>query len=102
MADYLLVVTKDGYGKRTSIDEFTKRHRGGKGVSAAKTEGTAVAATEIVGDSCEVIVTTGQGMAVRVDVGEISISGRGARGVRLIDVAEGDAVVSAVCVSCHK
>lgn len=92
---YVLVVTEDGYGKRTPVEDFTKRHRGGKGVGAARLEkGSKIAGTAIVGDSGDVMIATAGGMALRTDVSEISVAGRGARGVRVMTLEKGDKIAS--------
>ena len=92
---YVLIVTSDGYGKRTPVDDFTKRHRGGKGVGAARLDGSSkIAGAAIVGDSGDVVILTANGVGLRTDASEISVAGRGARGVRVISLEDGDRVVS--------
>jgi DNA gyrase subunit A len=97
----VLVVTKKGIGKVTMIDEFQVRGRGGKGVGGMKVtdESGPVAATVgvTVGKGESVLLVTKQGMALRVNVDDITARSRTAGGVKLITVGDGDAVAS-VCV----
>ncbi len=94
MADAILVVTKNGYGKVMSPDEFNQQKRGYK-VTA---DSGPVAATEhvVTGEGERVLITTAQGRAILTPVDDISQRSRTAGGVKLIDVAEGDEVVSVI------
>ncbi len=95
-AGTLLTVTDNGYGKRTSIDEYRLQTRGGKGLINIKTggrNGSVVGAGVLPGDE-HVILITEQGMIIRLDTAEISTIGRNTQGVRLIQLEEGDHLVS--------
>ncbi len=102
MADAILIVTKNGYGKVMSPTEFNQQKRGGKGVIAYKVTADSgpVAATEHVvtgeGERERVLITTAQGQAILTPVDDISERSRTAGGVKVIDVAEGDEVVSVI------
>ncbi len=100
MADAILIVTKKGYGKVMSPSEFSEQKRGGKGVIGYKVtpESGPVAATEhvVTGKGERVLITTAQGQAILTPVDEISERSRTAGGVKLMDVAEGDEVVSVI------
>ena len=100
MADAILVVTKKGYGKVMSPSEFKQQKRGGKGVIGYKVtaDSGSVAATEhvVTGKGERVLVTTAQGQAILTPVDDISERSRTAGGVKIIDVAEGEAVVSVI------
>ena len=90
----LLVVTENGYGKRTSIEDYRMTNRGGKGVINIKTterNGNVVAIKEVL-DSDELILITKQGIANRQAVEQIKVIGRNTQGVRLINLGEGDLV----------
>ena len=81
----VLLVTENGYGKRTSYDDFPIRSRGGKGVIAIQTtnrNGSVVGAAPVSEDD-EVMLITNQGMLVRQSVKGISIIGRNTQGIRL-------------------
>ncbi|MDZ4724249.1 MAG: DNA gyrase subunit A [candidate division Zixibacteria bacterium] len=90
----LLVVTENGYGKRTSIEDYRITNRGGKGIINVKTSdrnGEVVAIKEVL-DSDELILITKQGIANRQPVSSINVIGRNTQGVRLITLGKGDLV----------
>jgi DNA gyrase subunit A len=90
----LLTLCENGYGKRTSFDEYPTKHRGGQGVLDIKTEkrnGDVVTALEVTDDD-ELMMVTEQGMMVRIPVKSVRPIGRNTKGVRLITCAEGDKV----------
>jgi DNA gyrase subunit A len=91
----LLVVTENGYGKRTSIEDYRVTNRGGKGVINVKTSernGEVVAIKEVV-DTDELILITRNGIANRQAVAQINVIGRNTQGVRLINLDEGDLLI---------
>ncbi len=90
---YLLVVTQDGHAKRTPLNEFKKRHRYAKGITALR-NGCLLGGATVVGDSDEVLVVTERGKVLRVQVSEIAILSRMGRGGKLIQLEEGDRVVA--------
>jgi len=90
----LLVVTENGYGKRTSIEDYRVTNRGGKGVinvRASERNGEVVAIKEVL-DSDELILITKKGIANRQAVSQIKVIGRATQGVRLINLDKGDIV----------
>ncbi len=90
----LLVVTENGYGKRTSIDDYRVTNRGGKGIINVKTSdrnGEVVTIKEVL-DEDELILITKNGIANRQSVKNIKIIGRNTQGVRLITLKPGDLV----------
>ena len=92
----VLTVTDNGYGKRTPIDEYRLQSRGGKGLINIKTggrNGNVVGVNVLAGDE-HVILITEKGMIIRLDTAEISTIGRNTQGVRLIQLEEGDHLVS--------
>ena len=92
----LLTVCENGYGKRTSIGEYRKTRRGGKGVINIRTteRNGAVIAIEAVDDDDELMLITQRGMMLRTDLTAIREIGRATQGVRLIRLAENDKVVA--------
>ncbi|MDO4307967.1 MAG: DNA gyrase subunit A [Eubacteriales bacterium] len=94
--DYLLVVSENGMGKRTSIGEFTCQNRGGKGVKCYKiTEKTGnVIGTKAVSEENEIMIITTEGIIIRIPCSEISILGRITSGVKLINLSDGVKVAS--------
>ena len=90
----LLVVTENGYGKRTSIDDYRMTNRGGKGVINVKTSdrnGEVVSIKEVLDDD-ELILITKKGIANRQSVKDIKVIGRNTQGVRLITLGKDDLV----------
>ena len=93
---YLLVVSENGMGKRTSISEFTCQNRGGKGVKGYKiTEKTGnVIGAKAVNEENEIMMITTEGIIIRLQCSDISILGRITSGVKLINLSEGVTVAS--------
>ena len=93
---YLLVVSENGMGKRTSISEFTCQNRGGKGVKCYKiTEKTGnVIGAKAVNEENEIMMITTEGIIIRLQCSGISILGRITSGVKLINLSEGVTVAS--------
>lgn len=92
----LLIVSAKGMGKRTSMDEFTAHHRGGKGVKCYKlTEKTGdVVGVKAVNEDHEIMMITTEGIIMRTKVDSISRQGRSTSGVKVMDVAENVEVAS--------
>jgi len=97
----LLTVCENGYGKRTSIDEYRKTRRGGKGVINIKTteRNGRVVAIQAVRDDDELMLITAKGMMLRTDLTAVREIGRATQGVRLIRLDEGDSVVAVAKVA---
>ena len=93
---YLLVVSENGMGKRTSISEFTCQNRGGKGVKCNKiTEKTGnVIGAKAVNEENEIMMITTEGIIIRLQCADISILGRITSGVKLINLSNGVTVAS--------
>ena len=93
----LLIVTDEGFGKRTDFDAFTPRHRGGLGVRAVRlveSKGEVVAALGVA-ESDEVMMIASDGVIIRLPVADVSTQGAYATGVKVMQV-DGDRKVSAV------
>jgi DNA gyrase subunit A len=93
----LFAVTENGYGKRTSIDEYPVHKRGGKGVIAIKTSqrNGKVVAILVVDEEDDVMLMTNIGKVIRTQIRGISIISRNTQGVKLIGVDAGERVVGA-------
>ena len=92
----VLTVSGNGYGKRTDLEEYRLQSRGGKGIINIKTtgrNGPVVGVKFLRGDE-EVMLITEKGMIIRLDTADISTIGRNTQGVRLIQLEEGDHLVS--------
>lgn len=97
----LFAVTENGFGKRTSIDEYPVHKRGGKGVITIKTtqrNGMVVGILEVHDDE-DIMLVTDRGKIIRMPVSNISVISRNTQGVKLIDMEPGERVVSAACLA---
>ncbi len=106
----LLTITENGYGKRTPVDEYRvnpengpmrSQSRGGKGrtdIKSTPRNGKSVAAIGVCDDQ-DVVVISRKGQLVRMAVDSISSYGRGAQGVRVVGLKDGDAVISAAWIN---
>ncbi len=94
--DYLLIVSENGLGKRTSVGEFTRQNRGGKGVKCYKiTEKTGnVIGVKAVNSDNEIMMITTEGIIIRLECKDISILGRITSGVKLMDLKDDITVAS--------
>ena len=84
----LLIVSENGMGKRTPIDEFTPQKRGGKGVLCYKiTEKTGkIVGAKLVHDDHDIMIITNEGIVIRISVEDISVIGRNTSGVKLMNI----------------
>jgi DNA gyrase subunit A len=92
----VLTVAQNGYGKRTGLDEYRLQSRGGVGIINIQTSDRngKVVGIAYVHDDDELMLISQQGMILRMKAGDIRVIGRATQGVRLIEMEEGDAVVS--------
>ena len=92
----LLVVTSDGFGKRTKLSEFRSQNRGGLGLIATKFKSASsrLVALTIVKESDDIMMVTANGVVTRLNAGSISCQGRPATGVRAQNLTDNDTVVS--------
>lgn len=91
----ILIATENGYGKRTTADEFMAQGRGGQGVIAIQTSdrnGQVIGAVQVL-ESDELMLMSDGGTLVRTRVDEISIVGRNTQGVRLIHLTDGEKLI---------
>lgn len=98
----IVVVSEHGYGKRTSIDQFTPHARGGVGIRAAAVTtktGQLVSVQTLVGTDEELLLITAAGQTIRVAAKEISKLGRATQGVRIMRMSNDDTVVSLAVVT---
>ena len=92
--DTMLVVTKNGYGKRASLDEYRTQGRGGVGIITQKVNEKVgeVIGVRLVKETDQVMIMTDQGQSIRMQVSDISVLGRNTQGVRLINLKAGEQV----------
>ena len=99
-----LIATEHGYGKRTAFEEFRSQHRGGKGIIGIQTSDRngKVVSAHAVHENESLIMVTAQGMMVRSPISDVRVIGRNTQGVRLINLEEGDTLVSASAVEAEE
>lgn len=97
----ILVATENGYGKQTDIKQYRMTHRGSKGVRAlnvTEKNGNLIAFKTIHGDE-DLIIITDSGMIIRLNVSQISETGRMAQGVRLINLKDGQKLATITTIA---
>ena len=96
--DYLLILTENGYGKRTHLKEYRVQTRGGSGIKTAnitQKTGNLVYAKVLSGEEEDLIVISRKGQVIRTAIADIAKISRSTQGVRIMRLDEGDKVVSA-------
>jgi len=100
----LLAVSENGFGKRTSVNEYSRQKRGGKGVFTLKTggrNGAMIGALQVL-DEDQVMMMTDTGRLVRIRMNDVSVIGRNTQGVKLINCSADEKVIGAVRVAEHQ
>ena len=100
-AHSILVVSENGYGKRSDFDEYRKTNRGGKGVKTLQiTDKTGpLVAMKNVTDENDLMIINRSGLTIRMAVSDIRVAGRATQGVRLINIKEGDSIAAISAVN---
>ena len=95
---HILVVSENGYGKRSDVEDYRITSRGGKGVKTLNiTEKTgSLISLKSVTDEDDLMIINKSGITIRVAVSDIRVAGRATQGVRLINIKDGD-MIAAVC-----
>ena len=96
----LMCISENGYGKRTAFDEYPSQNRGGKGVisiKASERNGLLVGAHAVRDTDALMLISAG-GQMIRIPVSDVRVISRNTQGVRLINLDEGDKLVSATPV----
>jgi DNA gyrase subunit A len=99
--EFILTVTENGYGKRSSSYEFRESGRGGQGIIniiTSERNGNVAASYSVKNDD-DIMLITNSGQMIRCKVSDIRIAGRNTQGVRIFKVEDNDKVVSSVCLS---
>ncbi len=97
----ILVVSANGYGKRSDFEEYRKTNRGSKGVKTINiTDKTGdLIAIKNVTDADDLMIITRSGLTIRMAVSDIRVAGRATQGVRLINIKEGDSIAAVSVVA---
>jgi DNA gyrase subunit A len=90
----LLTVTREGYGKRTELSEYSPHRRGGKGMKNIDPRRGDVVASRTVSQEDELMITTKDGQMIRIPASDIRIQGRATQGVRIMRLRPGDEVAA--------
>lgn len=95
----VMVVSEEGYGKRSQVVDYRKTHRGSKGVRTLNvTEKTGgLVAIKNVTDENDLMIINKSGIAIRLAVADVRVMGRNTQGVRLINLAKKNDVIASVC-----
>lgn len=95
----IMVVSENGYGKRTGIEDYRKTKRGAKGVKTLEvTEKTGrLVAIKVVTDENDLMIINKSGVLIRLKVGEVRVMGRATQGVRLINLTKKNDSIASVC-----
>ncbi len=99
--NYLLIITENGCGKRTAVEEYRLQHRGGSGIKAAKINektGKIVFAKVLEPEEEDLVVISKKGQVIRSALKSIPVHGRAASGVRVMKLGSGDKVASGTCL----
>ncbi len=97
----IMVISANGYGKCTDIDEYKVQNRGGSGVKTAKVTpktGNLISAKVFAEGEGEVVAISKKSQVIRVDAKEIPVLGRQTQGVRIMKLREGDSIASLICL----
>ena len=98
-AETIMVVSENGYGKRSDIEDYRKTNRGGKGVKTLNiTDKTgSLVAIKSVTDENDLMIINKSGITIRLKVADVRIMGRATQGVRLIDLEKRNDQIGSVC-----
>ena len=99
----IMVVSENGYGKRSEVEDYRKTNRGTKGVKTlAITEKTGrLVAIKVVTDENDLMIINKSGILIRLKVADVRVMGRATQGVRLINLAKKNDVIASVCKVMH-
>ena len=95
----IMVVSENGYGKRSDVDDYRKTARGAKGVKTISiTEKTGrLVAIKVVTDENDLMIINKSGILIRLKVADVRVMGRATKGVRLINLTKKNDVIASVC-----
>ncbi len=97
----IMVISANGYGKCTDIDEYKVQNRGGSGIKTAKVNaktGDLISAKVFTEGQGEIVAISKKSQVIRVDAKEIPVHGRQTQGVRIMKLREGDRIASLICL----
>jgi DNA gyrase subunit A len=100
----MMTITENGYGKRTSFDEYRLQSRGGKGIISIQTteRNGKVVCAHAVTDENRVMLISQNGQMICIGASDLRVIGRNTQGVRLVNLNEGDLIVSAAVLDAEE
>ena len=96
-----MVISANGYGKCTDIDEYKIQNRGGSGIKTANVTpktGNLISAKVFAEGEGEIVAISKKSQVIRVDAKEIPVLGRQTQGVRIMKLRDGDSIASLICL----
>ena len=98
--NYLLIITENGYGKRTKLKEYRLQKRGGSGIKTANITSKSgfVVGSKLLVDQKDLIVVSRKGQVIRTNISSISVLSRATQGVRIMRLDKEDKVASFDCI----
>jgi len=98
--EYLLILTENGFGKRTEVEQYRLQKRGGTGIKTAKiTDKTGkIAIARVISGDSDLIVISQKGQVIRTGIDSVSILGRDTQGVRTMKLNDNDKIASAIYI----
>lgn len=92
----ILVVSENGYGKRSSLEDYRLTNRGGKGVKTISitTKTGQLVSLKSVTDSDDLMIINKSGIAIRMQVADLRVMGRATQGVKVISIKDGDSIAA--------
>jgi DNA gyrase subunit A len=97
----LLVMSANGFGKKTPLTEYKVQKRGGSGIKTAKVTtktGEIMTGTVVFNEESELVAISKKSQVIRVDIKEVPSLGRSTQGVRVMKMREGDSIASIICL----
>jgi DNA gyrase subunit A len=99
--NYLLVITKNGYGKKTDLKEYKLQKKGGSGIKTAQITsktGELIAAMVLIAEEEDLIAISQKGQVIRIKINQITKLGRATQGIRIMKLEQRDKIASVTCI----
>ncbi|MCK5590892.1 MAG: DNA gyrase subunit A, partial [Candidatus Pacebacteria bacterium] len=97
----LMVISNNGFGKRTSVEEYKIQNRGGSGIKTAQVTvktGKVISAKVVTEETEELIAISKKGQVIRTRINEVLSRGRQTQGVKIMKLRDGDSIASLICL----
>jgi len=100
-AAHFLIISANGYGKKTEVDEYKAQNRGGSGIKTANVTsktGDLISGKVVTEEESEIVAMSKKSQVIRLDIKEIPELGRQTQGVRIMKLRDGDSIASLICM----